>query len=159
MARASILGLDCRLYVNMTARPDSNNRGAPAVFTEWACIEDATMNLTLDSVQSTCRGAGGFKQNSPTLANLEITGTAIKTPSDPVLIAMQSAALARTIVEVIALDGDRAAVAADNVSGWHADMQFSAFSEAQPIGDVVKISFTLVVARTPFPPVIANAPL
>ncbi len=117
------------------------------------------MNLSFDTVQATCRGAGGFKQNSVTLQQLEVTLTIIKTPSDATFKALQLAARNRTPIDMLVLDGDKAAAAADDVSGYRADLIFSQWQEQQPIADVVKISATLVVARTSNAPTPVTAPI
>lgn len=158
MARSSIVGLDCNLYINTTARADTTVRGNPPTWVTWNCIESAQLNLSFAAVQATCRGSAGFLANALTLGTLEITGTAVKTPSDPSYILMANAAFNRTVLDIAAIDGDRTGVAADNISGYRLDGLISQWNEDQSLTEVVKTTFTIVVARTSFPPEVINAP-
>ncbi len=139
---ASINGLDCKLYVNTATY------GSPT-WVEWPCVRSSVLNLTYDEVDATCRGSGGFRRTSPTLALLEVTGDAIKDKDDASFIDMQDAARAKTVLDIMVLDGDRTV---DGSDGWRLDAQIFSWTENQPLEDVVTVDFTIKPSPT------ANAP-
>lgn len=148
-----IRGIDCKIYVNTSVDPDPY---ANPVWSEWQCVRDATLNLTFDEQDATCRGSGGYRLSSPTLTTLEVTGDAVKDKDDASFIAMEAAAINKSIVDILVLDGARASADTD---GWRLDAQFSSFSENQPYEDIVTVDFTLKPARSANAPTPVSGPL
>jgi hypothetical protein len=152
----AIRGIDCRVYINVSTLATAALRRATPSFVEWACVRDTTLALDFNEVDSTCRGSGGFATVSPTTTNLEVTGNAVKEKDDASFIAMELAAVNKTIMDVLVLDGDRANADTD---GWRLDAQIMSWSENQAYQDVLLVDFTLKPARTAFPPMMVSGPI
>lgn len=134
----AIRGIDCKVYIN------TGTYGTP-VWAEWQCVRDTTINLTYSEADATCRGSGGWKQSAVTLANLEVTGTAIKEKADASFLAMESAAQDLTVMDLLVMDGDRTSASSD---GWRFDGQIFTWTENQPFEDIVTVDFTIKPARS-----------
>lgn len=140
---AEIRGIDCKVYYN------TGTYGSPT-WAEWSCVRDTTFNLTFDEVDATCRGGGGYRQSAITLSSIEVTGNAIKEKSDASFVAIEAAAVAKTVLDVLVMDGP---VDDDDSDGWRMDAQIFSWTENQPYEDIVTVDFTLKPARS------ANAPV
>ncbi len=152
----AIKGLDCRLYLNTSVAADARTN---PTWSEWKCVNSAKLSIDFDAADSSCRGGGKWKQQTPTQGTLAVSGSAIKDKEDSAFLVASAAAINNTIVDVMVLDGDRAAPAGVGQSdGWRFDGQFSSFSENQDLTDVVKIDFELGVARTLNPPTQVSSP-
>lgn len=138
----AIRGIDCKVYIN-TGTYES------PTWAEWACVRDTTLNLTYDEADATCRGSGGWRQSAVTLATMEVTGNAIKEKDDASFVAMEAAARAKTVMDILVLDGVRTSADSD---GWRLDAQIFSWTENQPYEDIVTVDFTIKPARS------ANAP-
>lgn len=134
----AIEGLSCKVYRN------TGSYGSP-VWALWQCVRDTTIDITFDEVDATCRGGGGLRQNAVTLTTIEVSGEAIKEKTDTSFVAMELAARNKAIVDVMVLDG---AEDVEGTTGWRFDAHITSWSEAQPVEDIVKVSFTLKPARS-----------
>lgn len=130
---AEIRGIDCTVYF------DSGGG-----YTEWECVRNTSINLTFDETDATCRGSGGYRQSAVTLATLEVTGDAIKDKADASFLAIEAAAIAKTTLPVLVMDGDRTLATSD---GWLFDAQVFSWGEEQNYEDIVTVSFTIKPAR------------
>jgi hypothetical protein len=152
----AIAGIDCKVYVNVSTLATAALRRATPTWSEWQCVRDSTLALDFNEVDSTCRGSGGYATVSPTTTNLEVTGNAVKDKDDATYIVMELAAVNKTIVDVLVLDGNRANADTD---GWRLDGQIMSWSEGQPYQDILTVDFTLKPARSPNPPAMVSGPL
>ena len=149
----TIRGLDCKVYYNSSTDTDPY---ANPVWTLWPCVKDTTLSLEFDEADATCRGSGGFKQAASTLGNLEIDGNAVKDRSDTSFVAMEAAAVAQTVLEVLVMDGPKAAATSN---GWRLPVQIRTWTENQPMDDVVTVDFALKPARTTHSPAKMTGPI
>lgn len=134
----AIRGVECKVYLN------TGTYEAPT-WAEFLCVKDTTISLDFGEVDATCRGGGGTKQSAVTLTSLEVSGGAIKEKLDPTFLAMEAAAWAKTVVDVLVLDGPRLSADSD---GYRFDGQLFTWNENQPIEDIVTVDFTLKPARS-----------
>jgi hypothetical protein len=155
----AILGVTCKLYINVSALATPALRYATPTWSEWQCLRDITVDLQFDSVDSTCRGSAGFKTNTPTLADLSVNGNAVREKADASYIAAEAAAFAKTILDVLVLDGDRTLAAPNQADGWRLDCQFQSWSEAQPYADILTNDWVLKPARSSNVPHRVTGPL
>ena len=149
----TIRGMDCKVYYNSSVNADPY---ANPVWTLFPCVKDTTLSLEFDEADATCRNSGGFKQAVTTLGNLEISGNAVKDRSDTSFVAMETAAVAQTVLEVLVMDGPKAAATSN---GWRLPVQIRTWTENQPLDDIVMVDFVLKPARTANPPAKMTGPI
>ncbi len=124
----AIRGIDCKVYFN------TGTFVAPT-WSEWQCVRDTTLNLTYEEVDATCRGSGGWRQSAISLASLEVSGNAIKEKEDASFVAIETAAKAKTVIDILVLDGPRLSADSD---GYRLDAQIFSWNENQPYEDIGK---------------------
>ncbi len=134
----AIRGVECRIYLN------TGSYGTPT-WAEFVCLKDTTISLDFGEVDATCRGGGGYKQSAVTLTSLEVSGSAIKEKADTTFVAMESAAVGKTVVDLLVMDGVRTSADSD---GWRFDGQIFSWTENQPLEDIVTVDFTIKPARS-----------
>ncbi|HBE68512.1 MAG TPA: hypothetical protein DDW52_10230 [Planctomycetaceae bacterium] len=116
-------------------------------------MRNTTVNLTFDETDATCRGSGGYRQNAVTVASLEVTGDAVKDKADASFVAIEAAAVAKTTLPMLVMDGDRTVAESD---GWQFDGQIFSWEEAQGYEDIVVVSFTIKPARGSAPALVSG---
>lgn len=132
---AEIRGLNCRLYYS----PDSGT-----TWSTWNCVKDVTVSLSLEEVDASCRGSGGFRLSATTFGALEVSGNAIKNKSDTSFLAFEAAAISKSPILVQVTDGDRTV---SGTSGWEFESNITEWSENQPFEGIVEVDFTMKPAH------------
>ena len=112
-------------------------------------MRDTTLSIDYEEVDATCRGSGGWRQSAISLSTLEVSGNAIKDKADTTFVAIEAAAQAKTVIDILVMDGVRTSVDSD---GYRLDAQIFTWTENQPYEDIVTVDFTIKPARS------ANAP-
>lgn len=137
----TLRGIECKLYINTSIDADPY---ANPTWSEIACIRNATLNLEFEEVDATCRGAGGFRASEPTLTALEVTGDAIKDKDHAAFLAAEAAAVGKSEVDLVVLDGP---IDDDDSDGWRFSGKFFSWNENQPYEDIVTVDFNAKPGR------------
>lgn len=144
----ALRGIDARVYLNTSVY-------ATPTWVEWTCVRDTTLNIEYEEADATCRGSGGWRQSAITLASLEVSGTALKEKSDATFLLVETAAQAKTVMDLLVLDGPRLSTDSD---GYRLQAQVFSWTENQPMEDVVTIDFSIKPARDTNPPAAVSGP-
>lgn len=128
---ATILGLDCELFHN------SGSYGTP---TWGACdsVKDASFEITVNEVDASRRGSGGWRLNETTLKDATLNVTFVKDKSDTVFTAIESKVQSNTSMELVVYDGGNAS----GSDGLDAVWKATAWNETQDLEGVVNIEAT-----------------
>lgn len=95
----------------------------------------------MDKHDATTRAGGGLKQYEPTLMDLAITGKIRSDESDTTgFVALETAFLGRTSVDVMILDGDDAV---NGSRGYRFDAKVFKFGEDQALDGILFREFEL----------------
>jgi hypothetical protein len=124
----TIRGLDCELFYN------SGTYASPT----WAAVDavrDANYEISMNEVDASRRGSGGWRQNETTLRDATLNVTFVKDKDDTSFVAIESAAQAGTAVELVAYDGANA-VGSD---GLDAKWKCTSWTETQDLEGIVVI--------------------
>lgn len=148
----SIRGIDCQVYVNTSVATDPY---AAPVWSLWDCVRDTKLDLSTEEADNTCRASGGFSTSEPVLTNLEVSGNAIKDKADPSYIAIELAAVQKTKLDLLVLDGPKASADSD---GWRIQAQITGWSENQAYKDIVTVDFTIKPTLSNHPPIMVSGP-
>ncbi len=137
-----LLGMNAVLYRN------TGTYGSP-VWSVMGDVKDVTLDLETDEADVTVRGNNGWKATQPTLRSATIEFEMVWDPSNAGFTAIQTAFLAGSSIEFLALDQP---VATTGAQGLRATMAVSKFSREEPLADAIKVKVTLKVTYS------ANAP-
>ena len=122
----TIRGLDCELFYN------SGTFGSPT----WNAVDavrDANYEISLNEVDASRRGSGGWRENETTLRDATLNVTFIKDKDDTHFVAIQTAAQAGTAVELVAYDGGNAS----GSDGLDAMWKCTSWTETQDLEGIV----------------------
>lgn len=147
----TIRGVACQIYLNV----EDTDAYADPDWGQFACVRDATLNLTFDEADTTCRGGGGFRTSDPVLTSIEVSGQALKDKDDAVFVAMELAARNKTTIDILVMDGPRASADSD---GWRFRGKIFSWNENQPYEDVVTVDFTIKPTNDANPPAAVSGP-
>lgn len=78
---------------------------ASAVWAACGAVRNATLDLGNGEVDATSRASGGYKQSETTLTEATLNVTFVVNKSDTTYVAIESAAKAKTPLELAVLDG------------------------------------------------------
>lgn len=145
----SIQGVECKVYFNTATY------GTPT-WVEWSCARDTTLSIDYEEVDASCRGGGGYRQSAIALTSIEVSGNAIKDKADTTFVAIEAAARAKTVIDILVLDGPRLSASTD---GYRMDAQIFNWTENQPFEDTVTIDFSIKPARSANAPTPVSGPL
>jgi hypothetical protein len=118
-------GFACRLFRN------TGSWGAPT----WAHItlaRDAKLVMEDAEFDASSRGSGGFEQFEPTTRRWSIETSILYDPADTQYTALRDAYLARTALDLAALDG---ASSGANSQGMRASFKIFQFSRNEALRD------------------------
>jgi hypothetical protein len=132
---ATIIGLDCELF---------HNSGSFATPTWGACdaVRDASFEISVNEVDASRRGSGGWRLNITTLKEATLNVTFMKDKDDTVFNAIEAAFQAGTAMELVVYDGGNAS----GSDGLDALWQVTQWNEGQDLEGVVTIEATFRVA-------------
>lgn len=128
------MGYNCVLH---------RNTGVDYATPTWAAIAaivEATCTSTAGEGDVTNRASGGFNMTEPGLIANEITGTIKEDNTDAGFLAIQGAYVARTSLDVWALDGP---ISLDGAMGWRMVVKVFEFTRTEPGDGAVEYSFKL----------------
>jgi hypothetical protein len=108
-------GFQCKLMHN------SGTFGTP-VWAESDAVRNATLDVGEGEVDASSRASGGWKLSETTLSEATLNVTFVKEKTDASFVAIESAAKAKTALELAALDGP------DGVGTDYLDAMWKAFS-------------------------------
>lgn len=132
---ATIIGLDCEL------RHNSGTYASPT----WAkcdAVKDANLEVTVNEVDASRRGSGGWRQNETTLKEATLNVTFVKDSDDTTFTAIQTAYQANNAMELAVLDG-----ADGSGTEWlTAKWKVTQWNETQGLEDVVNIEAVFRIA-------------
>lgn len=134
---AILKGLDCKVYRN------SATYGSPT----WALVNpviEVTANLTNTAFDASNRDSN-YRLQLPSLTELSFDIRMHKDKDDTDFAALETAAQARTTVDLLILDGLQTSAASD---GWRIQGFFTTWNESQPLEDAVTVDATFVPAAT-----------
>jgi hypothetical protein len=132
---ATIIGLDCELAHN------SGSYATPS----WAncdAVKDANLEITVNEVDASRRGSGGWRQNETTLKEASLNVTFVKDKDDTVFIAIETAFQANNSMELAVLDGANAVGTDWLTAKWKATQ----WNETQDLEGVVNIEAVFRIA-------------
>ena len=135
------LGLNCKIYHN------TGNYASP-VWVEDSNVRDVTLGIDIEEADASIRGGGGHKWSEPTLIGDSIEFEKNDDPTDTFLTALIDAALARTAIEFLVLNGP---VLTTGSRGLRATMKVFKCSQKQGLKDIStwEISLKPCVAANP----------
>jgi len=136
------LGLNCKLYRN-------TGTYATPVWDEITGARDVAINLNADEADVTTRGGGGWKAILQSLNDASLDVEIPWDSADADMTAIRSAFIARTSIEVAAMDGD---ISVSGAEGFRATVAITKFERSEPLNGPAMVSITLK------PTVSANAP-
>lgn len=134
---AILKGLDCKVYRN------SATYGSPT----WALVNpviEVTANLTNTAFDASNRDSN-YRLQLPSLTELSFDIRMHKDKDDADFLALETAAQARTTIDLLILDGLQTSAASD---GWRIQGFFTTWNESQPLEDAVTVDATFVPAAT-----------
>jgi len=129
-ASGPLLGYANHLYYN------TGSYGFPT----WVLITNvanAKVSLEANEAEATTRAGAGFNIKEPGLFDLSVEFDAIYDATDTVLMAIRAAALARTPIEIFALDG---LVVTTGSLGVRFIGKFFGFSKDESLGEMTKVT-------------------
>lgn len=103
-------------------------------------VRDATLNIESTEADASRRGGGGFAEAIQGLHQCGIEFDLAYDPDDSQYTRIRSGMLARTPIEVLALDGP---VSEAGSQGLHATMAVFTNNRNEPLDDTVTISVTM----------------
>lgn len=132
---ATILGLECKLFHN-------SGTYATPVWGESTAVKDASLEITINEVDASRRGSGGWRQNETTLKEATLNVTFVKDKDDAVFVAIETKFQSNTSMEMAVVDGANA-----SGSDW-LDAQWKAtqWNETQDLEGVVNIEAVFRIA-------------
>ena len=132
---STIIGLDCELFHN------SGTFGSP---TWGACnaVKDANLDITVNEVDASRRGSGGWRQNETTLKEGTLNVTFVKDKADTVFGALETAFQTNASVELAVADGPNAVGTDWLTAKW----KVTQWNETQGLEDVVNIEAVFRIA-------------
>lgn len=133
-----VYGFEGELYYKVGGQ----DAGGPYV--ELQNCTDVEVDDTFNEADVTTRGSGGVDQTEPTTRMIQINFSMIWEPSDPDFAAFRTAAHARQMIAIRALDGGE---------GQQADYKLTQFKRSSPLKGAVTVEVILKPCRSPNPPV------
>lgn len=132
---ATIIGLDCELF---------HNSGTFATPTWGACnaVKDASFEISVNEVDASRRGSGGWRLNATTLKEGTLNVTFIKDKDDTVFTAIEAAFQANAAMELVVYDGGNAS----GSDGLDALWQVTQWNESQDLEGIVQIEAVFRIA-------------
>lgn len=132
---ATIIGLDCELM---------HNSGTYASPTWAACdsVKDANLEISINEVDASRRGSGGWRQNETTLKEASLNVMFVKDKDDTVFVAIETAVHANNSLELAVLDGANASGTDWLTAKWKATQ----WNETQDLEGVVNIDAVFRIA-------------
>lgn len=134
------MGFDCKLYRN------TGSYGSPT----WDLmpnVMDANVTMEMDEADASIRGAsGGAKLTVAALMGVTIEWSMVWDTADADLLALRTAAFARTAVEFLALDQTTTGGVSPFGQGPRAICQLFGFSRPEPINGIA--TFPVVAKPT-----------
>jgi hypothetical protein len=130
-------GIDCKVYRN------SATYASPT----WALINpviEVTVNLENSAFDASNRDSN-YRLQLPALTDLSVDLRMHKDKDDADFLALETAAQARTTIDLLILDGLQTVATSD---GWRIQGFFTSWNEAQPLEDAVAVDATFVPAAT-----------
>lgn len=135
---ATILGLNCTLFHN------SGNYASPT-WGKCDAVKDANLEITVNEVDASRRGSGGWRLNETTLKEGTLNVTFIKDKGDTVFNAIETKVKANQAMELAVLDGANASGTDWLTAFWKATQ----WNETQGLEDVVQIEAVFRIAPDP----------
>lgn len=130
-----IIGLSCTLYHN-------SGSFASATWGKCDAVKDANFEITVNEVDASSRGSGGWRQNETTLKEASLNVTFVKNKADTVFGAIETAFQANAAMELAVLDGPNAVGTDWLTAKWKATQ----WNETQDLEGVVNIEAVFRIA-------------
>ena len=130
---AAKITIKCKLY-----READDNYGTPN-WSDCNKVAEAELNISWNEGDASARESR-VMMTEPTLATLEITGRIRVDPDDGNYTALRDAFKSNTVLDLLALDGDKDTVGSEGV---RADFKVFNFSRSEPLDGVTFRTFTL----------------
>jgi hypothetical protein len=130
---AIVLGFNAKLYRN-TATHSS------PTWSELTNVRDCKLTLSADEVDVTTRAGLGYKQTEPGLIDANVEFGMVWDTTDAGFTAIQTAFLARSIIEVLVLDG---AYTVPGSQGLQATMKVTKFDRDEAVAGVLGVTVTM----------------
>ena len=134
---ATILGLNCELF----KRTAASSYGTPS-YTAIDAVKDANYEITVNEVDASRRGSGGWRQNETTLKEGTLNVTFIKDKDDAMFLEVETAFQANNGMELVAYDGGNAS-GSDGLDAW---WKVTSWNETQDLEGVVIIEAVFRIA-------------
>lgn len=132
---STIIGLDCELFHN------SGTYAAP-VWGACNAVKDANLEITVNEVDASRRGSGGWRQNETTLKEATLNVTFVKDKADAVFTAIETKFQSNTSMELAVADGPNSAGTDWLTAKW----KVTQWNETQGLEDVVNIEAVFRIA-------------
>ena len=126
-------GVFCKLFRN------TGTYGSPT-WAEIKLVRDMVCNVADEEWDATCRAAGGQGQAEPSIRNTSLEGTLVWDSADTQVAAMLTAYLARTSLDMAALDGASSGAASQ---GPRALFKITQWKRNEGLRDGVTIDFVM----------------
>ena len=127
-----ILGKDAKLYQGAAL-------GAIGTLTEVSNIKDASLTLTAGEADVTTRANAGWRAKKPTLRECSVDFVMMWDPADASFIAIRTAFLAGSPLELAILDQDRATPTAQGPKG---QFSITGFTRSENLEEGITVSVT-----------------
>jgi hypothetical protein len=127
-------GFDGKIYFNSAIY-------ATPTWNDISAVQDVSVEATFSEQDATTRAGGGLAEAEPVLLSLVLTGKIRSDHTDTLgFIALETATLARTSIDIMILDGDKATTGS---RGYRLDCKNFKFSESQGLDNILFREFEL----------------
>ena len=128
-----LLGKDAKLYYGAEG-------AAIGALVELDNVGDVTVNLEAGEADVTTRANGGWEGTAATLRKCTIDFEMVWKPADAAFTALKAAFLASTLVEIAALDQDKAVGGAQGPKG---SFSVTGFSRNEALTEAIRVSVSV----------------